>query len=1020
MKNIGLIAILRWLVLIVCIFFWHKAQAQIQPKPIINASIQGQIIDANTKVGIPGVTVRLEAVTHSVRTDDQGHFSFITGQTLPAILHISSLGYESLQTTFNQGDFEILLKPELSNLEEVVVVGYGSQRRADIIGAVASVPKLVLNQSLSSFDQALKGAVAGVQVTQTSGQPGGGVSIRVRGGASIQGGNEPLYVIDGFPLYSEAQGTGVNAGASINPLAAFDMGEVEQIEILKDAAATAIYGSRGANGVILVTTKKGRAGPTQINYSNRFGQQQIARKIPLLNASEFALLRNEALFDSNPALGPFQYLSQEAIGDLGEGTNWQNEAFRKAGIQQQQLSLGGSSERIQYYLSGNYFLQDGILRNTDFDRLGMRANISVQATERLKIETNLAIQRTKSTIAPGGIINALLLMPPTATIYEQDGSYTLRNPFENIFSNPIASLLETINKTASTNIFGTSYAQYRLLKGLHAKVLFGLDAKSQNDSYYTPSSIYEGASNNGNAALGSRSYYSWLNENTLTYDVNWRNHHVDVLLGFTQQEARNEYFNAGAQNFVTDELTVHSLQSGSTLIRPNSDAYDWVLHSYLSRINYNYDNRYYLSASVRRDGSSRFGPNNKFGIFPSIALSWRASNESFFQQYLPGINDLKFRTSYGRTGNLEIGQYQSLATLNTLNYLIGGNILTGFTPQRLGNPTLGWETTTQYDLGFDIAFAKNKVQFSFDTYYKRTTDLLLNVEIPWTSGFSSALQNFGTVSNRGYEFQLRINPLSGSLQWTSDLNFSVNRNRVLALGNESESYIIGNYIVQVGQPLGTFYGAKTDGVLQLGEEQSQGVFTGNAEPAAGDRRYVDSNNDGLFNVASDRTIIGNAQPDFTIGFSNSLRYRNFELSFLLYASVGNEVINENNQNLEMFSGQQNASAAALDRWTPQNPSNEIPRAKLDPAPVFSDRYVEDASFLRLRSVELQYRFPVSVNRLLHIKQLSVQLSAQNLWTWTNYSGFDPEVTSGSNVQPGRDAGIYPIAKSFHAGVAITF
>ncbi|RKE55613.1 SusC/RagA family TonB-linked outer membrane protein [Sphingobacterium detergens] len=1017
MKNFSVLPYAILVVLFLSTFVFAKAQ---QPQPIINASLIGTVIDATTKEPIEGVTIQLEAVTHSVKTDQKGKFQFVTGQKLPFTLILTFVGYQKKRIIVNTSPAIIELVPSSEDLEEVVVVGYGTQKRRDLTGAVASLPENLLRQPVSSLDQTLKGAVSGVQVTQTSGQPGGGVSIRIRGGASIQGGNEPLYVIDGFPVYNQTESTGVGSGTPVNPLASINPADIESIEVLKDAAATAIYGSRGANGVILVTTKKGKAGHVQLNYDGSIGVQRVLKNIDVLSAHDFAILRNEALYDANPSLGPYQYRKQAEIDQLGEGTNWQKEAFRTGNIQNHQLALSGGAEKVQYFLGANYFDQQGVIENTDFKRLGFRSNINANPFDRLLVGANVSINKTNAQIAPTGIVNALLIMPPTATIYEPNGAYTLRNPFENIFANPIATLKETTNTSNGLRILGTSFAQYRILEGLQAKVLFGVDLNNRNDKFYLPSYIYEGSGSKGEASLGNLDGTSWLNENTLTYTGAIGQHNFNALLGFTQQENKNEVFKAGAQNFVTDDLLFNSLQSGSTITRPSSDTYNWVLHSYLARVNYNYANKYYASASIRRDGSSRFGADNKWGNFPSLAFSWRVANEPFFKQAFPGISDFKIRTSFGTTGNQEIGQYQSLSTLYSLNYLFGNNVVTGFASQRIPNKNLGWETTFQYDAGFDLAVLNNRLQFTIDYYYKKTKDLLLNVEIPWTSGYATSLQNFGSVSNKGVEFGLKSKNLQGNLSWNTDLNVSFNRNKVLTIGEGATSYISGNYIIKVGEPLGTFYGTVTDGILQLGEESSKGALTGNANPKAGDRLYKDINGDGQFTTANDRTLIGNAQPDFIFGISNTFSYKGFDLSFLIQGTVGNDLLNINRQNLEMFTGQQNASIDALDRWTATNPSQLYPRAKLDPAPIFSDQFVESGSFARLKSLQLGYSFPKEWLKNAHITNLNLYLAAQNLLTWTSYKGFDPEVTSGSNVQIGTDAGIYPAAKSVSLGVSLTF
>jgi TonB-dependent starch-binding outer membrane protein SusC len=467
-------------------------------------------------------------------------------------------------------------------------------------------------------------------------------------------------------------------------------------------------------------------------------------------------------------------------------------------------------------------------------------------------------------------------------------------------------------------------------------------------------------------------------------------------------------------------LQENSLQSGSTPTRPFSENTKWVLHSYLGRINYNFNNRYFATASLRADGSSRFGKGNKWGYFPSAALSWKVSSEPFFKSLSSGISDLKLRASFGATGNQEIGEYQSLATLTSLTYLFGGNIATGFVPNKLPNDKLGWETTNQYDAGIDIGFLKNRISLTLDAYYKKTEDLLLNVEIPWTTGQASVLQNFGSVENRGLEIGLNTKNFVGDFQWSTSGNISFNRNKVVSIGNGASSYITGNYIIKVGEPLGSFYGTVTDGILQKGEEATKGAYTGSAAPKAGDRLYKDINNDKTFTTAVDRIIIGNAQPDYIFGLSNDFSWKGFDLSIFFQGSQGNKILNANKQTLELFTGQQNASASALQRWTPDNPGNVIPRAKLDPAPVFSDRFIEDGSFVRLRTISLGYTIPRSIVEKIKLSNVRLYIIGQNLVTWTNYTGFDPEVTSGSNVSPGTDSGIYPIAKSISGGLTINF
>ncbi|MFC6191492.1 SusC/RagA family TonB-linked outer membrane protein [Dyadobacter subterraneus] len=986
--------------------------------------VKGVVKDAAGQT-IPGATVILKGTSKYASTDIDGKFSIAAPKDFPFTFQVTITGYEKHEVDIYElpsEPVEITLKTA-NVLDEVVVIGYGSQKKGDLTGSVSSVPQLALKQPISSFDRALQGAAAGVQVTQVSGQPGAAVSIRIRGGNSITGGNEPLYVIDGFPVYnSNADASaGVTAGPSINALASLNPSDIESIEVLKDASATAIYGSRGANGVVLITTKKGKAGQNTFTYDAYYGTQSVLKRVDVLtSAKDWALLKNDARVNSGKA----PYYTEDQIRKLGEGTDWQGAAFRSAPIQNHQLSFTGGDDRTRYAISGNYFKQEGILRNTDFERYSGRVNLDRDISSGFKIGVNLTASKISAQVANAGIVNGLLAMPPTVNIRDVNGKYTYQSEFETPLGNPIATLEKEVNKTTTYRFLANTYGEYTFLEGLVGKVSFGTDIINNKQNRYVPSDIYQGANSNptGKASVGSKFASTWLNENTLSYSKTFSNKHVlNVVIGYTQQAFKSESAIAGSEAFVTDQLAYNDLASGSVYSQPSSGSTAWALNSYLGRINYSIDQKYIFTVSGRADGSSRFGKDNKWGYFPSAAFAWNISRESFLSN-VEAISNLKLRLSAGVTGNQEIGQYLSLATLNSATYFFGGQTYIGFAPNRIANPDLGWETTRQYDGGIDLSLLKNRINFVFDAYYKKTTNLLLNVPIPYTTGQSTALQNYGSVENKGIELGINTTNFSGPFSWNTNFVFSINRNKVLTLGDGANYIISGANIAQVGKPLGSFYGYKTNGLFQTGDDIASLPTINPATTKPGDRRYVDINGDGKITQADDRTIIGNAQPKFQGGITNTLSYLNFDLSFFFQGTYGNKLFNQNKQQLELLTGQQNASTAAYDRWTTTNPGNEVQRAFEDPAAVNTSRYVENASFLRLKNLTIGYNLPKRVTSKIHASNIKIYMSAQNLYTWTKYTGFDPEVSRNeqSTLNQGIDYSIYPSSKSFLGGLSISF
>ncbi|QKJ62678.1 TonB-dependent receptor [Flavobacterium sp. M31R6] len=1017
-------------------------------KPLIQSKLDGTVVNKITNLPVAGATVTIKGTTHAVVTDTEGKFYFQTGQKFPYTLVVTYIGYKKTEYIADGSPVIINLEEELQELNGLVVVGYGSQKRKDITGAIASVPKANLNQVSSSADNLLRGAVPGVVVTQSSGRPGATSSVRIRGGNSITAGNEPLYVVDGVLIYNDNNdGTaGVsNAGAGVNVLSTINPADIESIEVLKDASATAIYGSRGANGVVLITTKKGTKGLDTISYQGYFGVQSVSKKLDLLDAAQWASLRN----DVQASIGQAPSFTAEQIEALKKsgGYDWQSAAFRTAPIQSHQLTFSGGDDRSRYAVSTGYFDQDGVVIGTDFRRISLRANYEKNYSQKFKFGVNVNYSNsisngigTNGGTAAGRQPNPLvvaLYTPPVVPIKNADGSYNLTdNPYSTavngIIGNPINDLESTINETKINRTLASLFGEYKINKEITAKVAVSGDVINTKQNYYAPSTTTTGAGTKGLASVGDRLVSSVLNENTLNYNTHFgEKNKFSALAGYTLQYTQGEVVNAGANKFVNDANTYNALQDG-VAVKPYSDAFESVLKSWLARANYSYDGRYNLTVSARADGSSRFGSESLWGYFPSAGFSWNITEEDFAKD-LKVINDAKLRLSVGTTGNQEIGNYLSLAQIGSVNYAFGGTIQTGLAPTRLANPDLKWEKTTQYNIGLDLALLDRKINFVFDAYYKKTNDLLINVPIPLTSGYSTVLQNIGGVENKGIEIGLITeNIKTENFSWNSNFVFSSNKNEVVEIGNGVNQFfpVVPNgsllqqqpVTVKVGLPLGTFWGYKTNGIFQTQEEiNTQPKINSLANTKVGDRKYVDTNGDGVI-TALDKGNLGSSQPKFVGSFSNTLSYNNFDLQFSFQGASGGKVFNALNQQLEISTLGTNAAATLLDRWTPTNPSNEIPRATSSPLGIVSERYVEDASFLRLKLITLGFTFPKSISSKLGTQSIKFYVSAENLVTWTKYTGYDPEVSSyeQNNLYPGIDFGAYPNSRTFISGVNVTF
>ncbi|MFN8354393.1 MAG: TonB-dependent receptor [Spirosomataceae bacterium] len=996
--------------------------------PTINATLTGKIIDERTKEGLIGASVQIKGTTNGAITDANGRFTLRTGQKLPFTLIVNYIGYLSREVIAEGNTIEVALEESRTRLDELVVVGYGTQKRSDITGSISSVPSEIKGQPVASVERLLQGSVAGAIVTQTSGQPGGGVSVQIRGNNSITAGSDPLYVVDGFPINNDysLNDAGVTSGAKINPLSTLNTADIESIDVLKDASATAIYGSRGANGVIIITTKNGSKNRSTINYESYYGVQNVIRTIPLLNAAEWWQLRKDAAQNSGKTV-TLPSVSGYSLDTAGVGTDWQAAAFRQAPMQSHSISLQAGSERTRFSISGNYFSQDGILQNTDFKRYSATFNIDHEYSRKFRITSSITASRITSKVAPSGITGNLLIAPPSLPIYRTDGTFVINSPFETSLQNPINSLYNQLNDTKTNRILGNIAGNYEIIKDLKLKVLVGADIVDNRQNRYLPSYTGEGQQLQGLATIGSVSTVNWLNENTLSYDkIIAGKHKINAVAGFTAQQSESKSFTAEAAGFATDAFTYNNLGTGITNRTPSSNAQKWSLASVLGRVNYAFNDKYLATFTLRADGSSRFGEGNKWGYFPSAALGWNIANEPFFAN-VKTITNLKARLSAGLTGNQAIPTYQSLSQLGYFRYNFSNTTVSGYAPTSVPNPNLSWEKTFQVDFGIDFGLLNNRILVVADYYYKKTTDLLLTRTVPGTSGLAdtsagqlaSIYQNIGSVSNKGVELSVNSRNLTGALKWNTIFIFSSNKNEILSLG-DGVTQIIPSIsspsIAKVGYPVGSFIVYQTDGVIQSGDK----ALTPQANKNPGGQKYKDIDGDGQITQAGDRIVIAN-QPGLSLGLTNTFNYKGFDLSIFFQGVLGGKIYNANRANLELGSGYVNGSRDLLNRWTPTNTQTDVKAAYQDPAITLADRFIEGGSYVRLKNISLGYNFPKLLLQKAGIRNLRIYVSAQNAFTWTNYTGFDPEVSLNgqSLINRGVDSGVYPNNSSYQVGLSLS-
>lgn len=994
-------------------------------------TVKGIIYDSDTRAPLVGATVIVEGTKQGVLSTDDGGFS-IQVQRGKSILirYYGYLDYRIVAISENLGS--IYLKPNTQNLKEVVLVGYGTQKRSDLTGAVSSISEKEIKElPVTGLDQIVQGRAAGVFVTQNSGAPGGGVSIRIRGiGSTLSA--EPLYVIDGVPVVNDNQGTSSNfaeldgGGQNTSALTTINPNDIESIEILKDASATAIYGARAANGVVLIKTKRGTEGKSTLTFDSYYSSQRLARKIPLMNLKQYA----EYYTDITPQ--PIEEFEDPEL--LGEGTDWQDEIFRVAGMQNYQLTLAGGSKKTKYAFSSSYHFREGTVVGSDFTRISGKMNLDHSFNDRIRIGNSFLVSRTRENITfndnSGGVIYTALLMVPNAAVKNADGSFA--GPQEEItlsFDNPVARALETNDYNIKTRILSNIYLEADILPSLRYRTEFGTDLNFSHHHTFYPT--FQRGNLFGKSSLNkswNQSYF-WINKHLLTFNKQFNSKHdLTVLAGFEAQTGRYDWVFANRQNLPSNDLQEINLGDAGQQ-NNGGGAGHWALLSYFGRLNYNYDDRYLLTSTFRVDGSSRFGRNNRYGYFPSAAFAWKVSNEKFIKKLTGDFNyDLKFRAGLGEVGNQEIGLYSFISNLNPVNVVLGDQLFTAFAPANIANPDVRWESSTQTNIGMNLSMFNNRIEVVVDYYNKVADGMLLPALLPATAGgLNPPFVNVGEVVNKGWEFSLNTVNTKGEFFWRTTANFSMNRNNVISLGsNGSLTGLLQRIPVtrtEEGQAIGMFYGHQVEGIFQSLSEIGESPFqTEGTRP--GDIKFRDVNEDGVINE-KDQTFLGSPHPDFMANMINNFSYKGFDLSIFLQSVYGNEILNLVRRDIEGMAGLSNQAVAVADRFTNTNPSTTTPRAT-GPDPNdnrrISDRFIEDGSFIRLKNLTLGYTFSTPVLQKMHLQYMRIYVGAQNYFTWTKYSGYDPDVGS-FNQSPlinGVDNGRYPISKSITGGISLKF
>ncbi len=1019
-----------------------------------NRTITGTITDEK---GLPlqGATVQAKGSKTSVTTNQIGQFKIELPST-SNLLTFSYVGMETIEQKIGKSNIiDVTLQAATATLNDVVVIGYGTVRKTDVTGSVQRIAREdLIREGPTNILQALQGKIAGVNVTQNDGAPGAGVSIRIRGSNSFLGGTEPLYVIDGVPFNNSHSGAtpasiGGDEKQTINALAFINPNDIESVDILKDASATAIYGSRGANGVVLITTRKGRVGKDRVELNINTGITEISKKLRVLNPFEYAQYQNRSYQNANIYDGT-NYTTPYTQGELdtllSSSTNWQDAIFRRGLTQQYSVSVSGGSDAGSHSLSLNYINQDGAIINSDYSKIGMNVNLNRNIGKRLRFGTSTAVSNSvtngvktgtdKSDAASAGVIRAAITYPSTIQREEEfDGTG------EGFFiTNPLIYSRDVLNRITGINIFSSNYAELSFLRHFKFRQNLGFNYGSNVRDQYYPRSVYEGFNVKGHGLKANSLWMSVVSESLLSYQQKIEKHSLSFTGGSTFERTNGSSLRAEAKTFPNDLLQNENLQAGEQVLPIVTNKYQSTLISFLTRASYGYDDRYLVTLAYRQDGSSKFGKNNKWAGFPSTGLAWKLHNESFFKKNT-SINNLILRASYGKTGNQGIGSYASLAKLAVYNYPFNGAVQTGLADDVFAGPAnagLRWETTTAYNLGIDLGLLKGRLNLRADLYHKRTDDLLQYLTTPTSTGFQRQLRNSGSVQNKGLELSLEAVIIKQSdLQWRSQFNISFNRNKILSLGGGVKEQFANNistrdapFIQIPGYPIGALYGYLEAGFYDNeAEVRNDPAYTNLPyniiRRMVGEIKYRNLDNDASSISISDRTFIGDVNPNFIFGFTNAISYKKFDISILINGVQGNDIVNMNTMfNANLGGGKNVLYDVLANAWTPgKNNSNATgPKAirQYWRTVLFSNRFIEDGSFARLKNITVGYTLPSGTVK--GIGAIRLALSGNNLYTLTNYSGYDPEVNSyGDNpALYGVDLGGYPNNRSINFSIRCNF